>query len=236
MAMLASPLFKDKFQQAVSFSGGMTIADEEKSQEVFANALAPLVVEDKVKSDEKSANEWLLSNDEEVREYLVKVDSERLAPLMGNAGIRMEIFPHLRNDGVVLPKEGFDVKEFNDVPFLMLTGEQEFSLFGMFDPYFAESAINGSINNDEETKNQFNFVNKYGGQLYSLFNVTDSAEKLIENYQSSIYNMEIQFGSNPENIDEPMKNLASFHGVFVLLLDVDNTNSEQFIGNSYESQ
>ncbi len=46
MAMLISPLFEGKFEKAISFSGGMTIADEAKSQQVFAQALAPLVVED----------------------------------------------------------------------------------------------------------------------------------------------------------------------------------------------
>lgn len=236
MAMLASPLFKDKFQKAISFSGGMTIADEEKSQEVFADALAKLVVEDDLKENEEEAKEWLLSDDEAVRKYLVEVDSNRLAPLMGNAGIRMEVFPHLYNDGVVLPKEGFNTKEFNEVPLLMLTGEQEFSLFAMFDPYFFENVMDNTLMTDENINKEYQFVNIYGGQLYGLFNVKDSAEKLAEaNYQSPIYNMEVQFGSNPENIDSPMIPFGSFHGVFVPLLDFDNTNSSEFIGDSYAS-
>ncbi|NLC97084.1 MAG: carboxylesterase family protein [Erysipelotrichaceae bacterium] len=236
MAMLTSPLFKDKFQNAISFSGGMTIADEEKSQEVFATALAPLVVEDKVKDNKESAKEWLLSDDEEVRSYLMDLESERLAPLMGNAGIRMEVFPHLFNDGVVLPKDGFDTTIFNDVPLLMLTGQKEFSMFGMFDAYFSESYADGTIFTDETKSKEFEFVNTYGGQLYSLFNVNDSAEKLIENYQSPIYNMEISFGNNPDNIDESLQALASFHGVFVPLLDTDNHNYDVFIGDSYKSE
>ncbi|MCJ1970166.1 carboxylesterase family protein [Lactococcus carnosus] len=236
MAMLVSPLFKDKFQRAISFSGGMTIADEGKSQQVFAKALAPLVIEDKVKDSQSSAIDWLLSDDAAVKPYLLTLDSKRLAPLMGNAGIRMEVFPHLYNDGVVIPKKGFDATLFNDVPLLMLTGEQEFSLFGMFDPYFATTVANNTINTDEKVRNAFGFVNKYGGQLYSLFNVNDSSRKLAEHYHSPIYNMEIQFGSDPNMIDKPMKNLASFHGVFVPLLDSQNQNYAKFVGKSYDAK
>lgn len=236
MAMLISPLFEGKFQKAISFSGGMTIADETKSQEVFATALAPLVVEDKIKETVESAKDWLLTDDKKVKEYLIDVDGKRLASLMGNAGIRMEVFPHLYNDGTVLPKEGFETEYFNDVPLLMVTGEQEFSLFGMFDPYFAASVADNTINTDEEINKEFQFVNKYGGQLYSLLNVNDSAEKLSDNYKSPIYNMELQFGSTPEVIDVPMKNFASFHGVFLPMLYPDNKEYEQIVGNSFESK
>lgn len=236
MAMLISPLFKNKFQQAISFSGGMTIADEEKSQEVFAMALAPLVVEDGVKEDETQAKSWLLTEDSEVREYLLGIEASRLASLMGNASIRMEVFPHLYNDGAVLPKNGFATTQYNDVPLLMITGEQEFSLFGLFDPYFAKYVADDSINTDEGINKQFQFVNTYGGQFYSLFNVNDSAEQLINNYQEPIYNMEIAFGANEKNIDKVMKNFGSFHGVFVPLLDSNNKNYEQFVGTSYESE
>lgn len=236
MAMLISPIFEGKFDKAVSFSGGMTIADEEKSQEVFAEAIAPLVVEDKVKKNEEEARSWLLTSAEEVKDYLYELDGDRLVGLMGNAGIRMSVFPHLYNDGTVLPKEGFDTTNYNSVPLLMLTGEQEFSLFGRFDPYFGEYVGDGSIDTNKDISSQYDFVNKYGGQLYSLFNLENSAQKMSANYSAPIYGMEILFGENADAVSEEMAKLGSFHGVFVPLLDTDSQNYAGLVTDSYTSK
>lgn len=236
MAMLISPLFEGKFDKAISFSGGMTIADEEKSQDIFAESIAPLVVEDGVKNDEDQAKKWLLTSDEEVKDYLYNLDGSRLVGLMSNAGIRMDVFPHLYNDGTVIPTEGFDTETYNSVPLIMLTGEQEFSLFSRFDPYFAEAVSDGSIDTDKDISGQYDFVNKYGGQLYSLFNLEDSAIKMTNNYNAPIYGMEILFGENPDYISEEMTKIGSFHGVFVPLLDTDSKSYAELVTDSYESQ
>ncbi|MER2147361.1 MAG: carboxylesterase family protein [Aerococcus urinaeequi] len=236
MAMLISPLFEGKFDKAISFSGGMTIADEEKSQDIFAESIAPLVVEDGVKNDEDEAKEWLLTSDEAVKDYLYNLDGSRLVGLMSNAGIRMDVFPHLYNDGTVIPTEGFDTETYNSVPLIMLTGEQEFSLFSRFDPYFAEAVSDGSIDTDQDISGQYDFVNEYGGQLYSLFNLEDSAIKMTSNYNAPIYGMEILFGENPDYISEEMAKIGSFHGVFVPLLDTDSESYAELVTDSYESQ
>lgn len=99
MATLISPNFKGKYDKAISFSGGMTLTDNTASQETFAKAIAPLAVEDKKKDSPEEAKKWLLGKDKEVRTYLNSISAERLAPLMGNAGIRMSVFPHLYKDG-----------------------------------------------------------------------------------------------------------------------------------------
>lgn len=148
MATLISPIFKGKYQKAISFSGGMTLADRQKSQVVFAEALAPLAVEDGKATDLEAAKSWLLSTDQDVAAYLHQLDSARLAPLMGNAGIRMSVFPHLYKDGTVLPAEGFDTKNYNDVPLLSLTGRNEFSLFAYFDAYFSDAVKNNSMTSE----------------------------------------------------------------------------------------
>lgn len=235
MAMLMSPIFEGKFQKAISFSGGMTIADEAESQEIFAEALAPLVVEDQLATSNEEAKSWLLQDDTKVKDYLYGLDSKRLAPLMGNAGIRMRVFPHLYNDGVVLPKEGFQGEIKNDVPLLMITGDREFSLFGRFDSYFAEYIADGRIDTDPNIKAQYDFINKYGGELYSLFNVQESAETLGTKYQKPIYAMELLFGQNAAVVGEEMAKIGSFHGVFVPLLDQDNHNYDALVKDGYNS-
>ncbi|HFH9946470.1 TPA: carboxylesterase family protein [Streptococcus suis] len=235
MATLISPLFKDKYDKAISFSGGMTLADETESQDIFATAIAPLVVEDGIKSTELEAKEWLLSNDDQVTDYLYGLPAERLASLMGNAGIRMSVFPHLYKDGVVIPKEGFDTSNYNDVPLLLITGTSEFSLFTAFDPYFANSVTDGSLFSDADKLKEFIFTETYGSALYRLSNTVDSARKMQGTYNSPIYIGEISYGDNAETAPKTAQLLGAFHGVFEPLLQ-QPSNYATFIGEDFNSE
>ena len=105
MAMLISPLFEGKFDKAVVYSGGMTVADKDESAEIMAKAVAPLAVEDGLFADAEAAKSWLLSDDPSVVTYMKGIDADRLCQLMSNAGIRMSVFPHLYADDVVIPSE-----------------------------------------------------------------------------------------------------------------------------------
>ncbi|MEG3267021.1 carboxylesterase family protein [Streptococcus suis] len=235
MATLISPLFKEKYDKAISFSGGMTLADETDSQDIFATAIAPLVVEDGIKSTELEAKEWLLSNDRQVAEYLYGLPVERLASLMGNAGIRMSVFPHLYKDGVVIPKEGFDTSNYNDVPLLLITGTSEFSLFTAFDPYFANSVSDGSLFSDADKLKEFIFTESYGSDLYRLSNTVDSARKMQGSYKSPIYIGEISYGDSAETAPKTAQLLGAFHGVFEPLLQ-QPSNYATFIGEDFNSE
>lgn len=220
MAMLISPLFKDLFQQAIVFSGGMTTAPVAPSQEVFRQAFAPLIVEDEIQANENAAKQWLAEGGKAVQDYLQQLPAERLAPLMKGAGIRMSHFPHLYRDGVVIPKEGFDTALYNNVPVIMLSGQTEFSFFALSDPYFVKAWHSGALSKDPALLNQYRFTSNYGSKLYSLFNVQKSAEQMFEHYQSPIYGAEIAFGTNPFVAQNPqMELIGSFHGVFMPLLD-----------------
>lgn len=214
MAMLISPIFKDKFDKAVVYSGGMTVIDEETSASQIAWAVAPLAVEAGKAADEQAAHDWLLTPGEDVKEFLYSLKAEDLALLMGNASIRMSGFPHLYTDGVVLPKEGFETTAYNSVPVLMLTGASEFSLFCNFDGYYSSPAITAL---DEEVQNQAKlFANQYGSDMYRIFNAQCSAETMYPNYNNNIYLCQIEYGS--DNSKTPLPGLGSFHGIFVPML------------------
>lgn len=202
MAMLVSPLFKDKFDKAIVFSGGMTIADEAKSAAQIAAAVAPLAVEDGKAADEAAAAEWLLTDSEEVAEYLKGITADRIAPLMGNAGIRMSVFPHLFGDGIALPTEGFATTEYNSVPVLMLTGSGEFSLFNGLAPELSEAAEDVQAAAQE-------FSRKYGSDMYRIFNAQVSADTMFDSYGADIYVAQVDY-------DETM--MGAFHGIFVPML------------------
>ncbi|ULT58738.1 carboxylesterase family protein [Neobacillus drentensis] len=235
MAMLASPIFKGKFQKAIAFSGGMTMADQNDSIKVFAKAIAPLVVKDGVKSSEDEAYQWLQKDSKEVKEYLYSLSAERLSSLMGDAAIRMSAFPHLYNDGTVLPKGKFDTDKYNSVPLIMLTGTTEFSFFELEDPYFAKSLEDLSLFTDPSKFAEFAFANKYGSKLYKVFNTTESASKMYPNYKAPIYTIEMPFGEGLTATND-MALLGSFHGVFIPLLDSNNKTYLPFFKESYNLQ
>lgn len=221
MAMLASPLFAGKFDKAVVYSGGMTIADETASARQIAAAIAPLAVEDQKAADETAAMEWLLTDGTDVKDYLYSIDSSRLVTLMANAGIRMSVFPHLYGDDVVLPKEGFATTKYNSVPLLMLTGATEFSLFCGFDGYYQSEAFTAL---DESAQNAAKaFVRNYGSDMYRIFNAQCSAETMYKNYNANIYVCQVEYGSDQSATTLPV--MGSFHGIFVPMLTNDHTYS-----------
>lgn len=234
MATLISPIFKNKYNKAISFSGGMTLADNDVSQEIFAKAIAPLAVEDKKKDTVEAAQKWLLSKDKAVGDYLNSIKAERLAPLMGNAGIRMSVFPHLYKDGYVIPKEGFETSKYNDVPVMLVTGTSEFSMFAAFDKMFMEDYMSGNLFKDQEKLAEFNYSKTYGSQLYRLSNGVDSAKQMANKYKSPIYVTEIAYGDNKEVTPKLSQSLGSFHGIFEPMLQTPS-NYKDFIGESFEN-
>lgn len=221
IATLISPIFKGKYQQAISFSGSMTVADEADSIKVFAKNFAPLAVEDGKQSSEDAAYAWLQTDGKDVREWLLSLSGERVARAFGSAFIRMAIFPHLYTDGTVLPKEGFNTTKYADVPVMMVTGTNEFSMLGIF-----------STQGDER-----DFVLKYGGQLYEWANAEANAVKMREQgYSAPIYSLAIDFGNDTDLCAIPgLARVGAFHGIFVNLIDQYNRNNEGTAGKLYQT-
>ena len=225
MAMLISPQFKGKFQKAIAFSGGMTTASEELSGKKIAKAIAPLAVEDKKAADENAAYQWLMTDSADVKEYLYSISAERLVPLMGNAAIRMSVFPHLYEDGVVIPKKGFDTEDYNSVPLMMLTGSSEFSMFCLGDGYFKSDDMAGY--SEDEIKAAKAFASKYGSEMYRIFNAQESAVKMSDHYQSNIYICQVNYGSDQSTVKD-LGDYGAFHGIFVPMLSARHNYLEFF--------
>ena len=129
----------------------------------------------------RAAYQWLMTDADDVKEYLTSISAERLAPLMGNAAIRMSVFPHLYQDGVVIPENGFDTTEYNSVPLMMLTGSTEFSLFCLGDGYFKSDDMAGY--SEAEVNAAKAFASKYGSNMYRIFNAQESAAKDVRTLQ-----------------------------------------------------
>ena len=218
MACLTSPLFADRFQKAISFSGGITFADENASARQIANVLAPLAVEDGHFSDENSAFNWLLTPDTAVREWLYSVEPARLCSKMTNAGIRMSRFPHLYQDDVVLPKAGFSAGTLNHVPLLLLTGSTEFSATAFSDSWFTSDAAQNYTTAELTAAKQF--ASRYGSEFYRRFNAEASAETIAPQSDAPVYLCQVEYGS--DNSRTPLPPLGSFHGIFLPMLSSEN--------------
>lgn len=218
MACLTSPLFADRFQKAISFSGGITFADENASARQIANALAPLAVEDGRFSDENSAFNWLLTPDTAVREWLYSVEPARLCSKMTNAGIRMSRFPHLYQDDVILPKAGFSTETLNHVPLLLLTGSTEFSATAFSDSWFVSDAAQSYTTAELTAAKQF--ASRYGSEFYRRFNAEASAETIAPQSDVPVYLCQVEYGS--DNSRTPLPPLGSFHGIFLPMLSSEN--------------
>ncbi len=234
MALLISPIAKGKFHKAISISGGMTLADYDASAELIAKAIAPLAVDDGRKATIDEAYEWLMSDAVEVKDYLYGLQAERLAGLMSNAGIRMAAFPHLYNDGHVLPEEGYQTTEYNDVPLIMITGSDEFSLFSRFDRKFTPAVKDDELLTDSDTAMAYQFVKNYGSELYGLFNAQESAEKMFDAYDAPIYTTEIAYGGDASVVGEKMAQLfGSFHGIWMPFLVHEPSGFSGLYANSF---
>lgn len=220
MAMLISPAFRGKFQKAIVYSGGMTTSDTATAQIRIAKAIAPLAIEDGRAADEDSARKWLLSEGDEVRAYLMEIDSERLVPLMANANIRMSVFPHLFEDDVVIPKGGFRGASYNGVPTIMLTGASEFSMFSLGDPWWqSDEATALSV---DELAAASAFSVKYGSDMYRIFNAQESADAMADSFGEKVYVCQVDYGGDNSAMAADLQPYGSFHGIFVPMIATDN--------------
>lgn len=235
MAMLISPIFEGKFQKALPLSGGMTVADPVDSARIDARHLAPLAVEKGVQANETAAEEWLLTDGDDVREFLYTLSDEELAAAFGGAAIRMSAFPHLFTDGVVLPKEGFDTENYNQVPIMMVNGDREFSTFCKSTPPF-NTLTPAELMEDEDLLPQYIFAETYGSMMYSYFNGEESAEKMLDKYDSPIYTCLIQWGDDPEICGEEYATIyGAYHCMTTPLMTHIVTNASASYPELYAS-
>lgn len=230
MAMLISPIFKNKFKQAIVFSGGMTTSPVDKSRQVFLDAFAQLVVKDGKQGTLKAAKQWLKAGGKDVNQYLYHLSAQKIVPLMQHAGIRMSVFPHLYQDGKVIPRDGFVHATYQFVPTMMLTGHDEFSIFALADPYFK----NADWQHDVKINQDYQFVFKYGGMLYRLFNVGASAQRMYGHKAGPLYGGQFNYGSDVTVVGDKLKKRGSFHGVFLSLFD--EHKGEKSFGDAFKSQ
>jgi para-nitrobenzyl esterase len=200
LASLISPLADGLFDQAIAFSGGLTLAEADDGDRATSAALEQLIINQDIATGEAEAKEWLTGKSkQELSEYLRTVDAKAFLPLHAASPIKMKPFPHLFKDGYVIPKEGFGLLrsgDYNKVPLILGSAATEFSVFAVFDPYFMASILNQSIFSNAELFEIYQKTIHYGSQLYSGFNVENVAEVLTANAdQPPVYGYRFGWGT-----------------------------------------
>ncbi|MGN0706637.1 MAG: carboxylesterase family protein [Faecalibacterium sp.] len=215
LAMLYSPLFSARFHKAVSLSGGMTCADPALSAQQIAAALAPLTLRDGLFSDADAARNWLLSDTDAVRNWLYSLDAQELSALSQGAALRMNDFPHLYADGIVLPRAGFAASPIQNVPLLLVASHDEFSLFAAEESALSDSAL--SAHPESERSAARKFASGYGSALYRAFNLQNTAQTLFAaGYAAPVYLCQLDYGSAHSRTPIPV--LGAFHGICLPML------------------
>ena len=220
LCMTISPLFKEKFHKAIFLCGGMTTMDPEISAQIATKALASLVIEDKIAVTDAEAIKWLNTATPEVKQYLMSIKADRFAKLMADANIRMSIFPHLFEDGIVIPKGGFNAIQtgnYSKVPMIFTSGLNEFKSKANDDMYFKD--LDANINNPQKAT-EYTFTTKYGDLLFGYINAEQNAIAYSSiSGQPPVYASRMLWGDNADIVGEKGKILVGGgHGMDFYLL------------------
>ncbi|WP_046227886.1 carboxylesterase family protein [Paenibacillus dauci] len=230
LALTISPLAKGLFAKVMPLSGGMTTSTPAEGEAYSNRKLANVLVSAGKVSTEEEGIQYLQQTDAlELQKTLRSLDGKLLVKAVGSVMIRMSEFPHLFADGHVLPTEGFDIigkGNYNRVPMLIGSMENEFNGFAAYDPVFMSSFTKNTW--DKATEKQFWQATAYGSKLYSSFNADQVADKYSQDKNASnIYAYRFAWGNSVNDLKAPAKYVAATHGV-----DLDFL-SGNFAGSSF---
>ncbi|GGF98201.1 carboxylic ester hydrolase [Paenibacillus albidus] len=182
LAIYLSPLGKGLFHKLFVMSGGLTTATAEQGEAKANNILAALLMKSGVARNHDETREWISTQSADtISDYLHSQKAFHFAEIIGDSGLRMRAFPHLFEDGTVIPRGGFDSlnnREHPSLPIILGSTASEFSGFTLMDPHFSTQVQQGKYNGNSEQKMLYEAAVQYGSELYAAFNVEQAAEKL----------------------------------------------------------
>ena len=165
---------------------------------------------------------------EDVRRWLLGLDPARLCPLMaGDGGLRMNSFPHLFADGVVLPAGGFGHASQNSVPLLLVTGRTEFSLFNPLASQYQAQGLS-----QVQAAQAREFATAYGSELYCIHNGAAAAQTLAPRTGAPVWLCELAYGAPDSRSPITALGLGSYHGISLALLSGESNGLAGIAGLS----
>ena len=232
LAAYLSPLSEGLFHKLYVMSGGLTTVTSEQGEAKANDILASLLMKTGVTNTFEEALGWISTQSAAtISDYLIGQQAAHFAEIIGDTGLRMDAFPHLFEDGTVIPKEGFEkIKHRHPscMPIILGSTASEFSGFALTDPRFFHLQ-QGQLAEDEEQKKLYETAVQYGSELYAAFNVEQVAEKLISSIPKlPIYAYRFGWGLHDGVIDPGIRFLIGApHGADIPFYTGDFSNVMQ---------
>ncbi|MFC4306418.1 carboxylesterase/lipase family protein [Cohnella boryungensis] len=184
LAAYLSPLGKGLFHKLFVLSGGLTTVTSEQGEAKAFDILCELLWRTGVVKSKDDALDWISKQSaDSIADFLYHQDASKFADAIGETGLRMTAFPHLFEDGTVIPRGGFDHfknSEQTCLPVVLGSTASEFSVFALMDPYFLPQIQAGQLAENMEKNVLYEAAVQYGSELYAAFNVEQVAEEFMD--------------------------------------------------------
>jgi len=231
LAAYLSPLGKGLFHKLFAMSGGMTTASAEHGDIKANELLTALLINSGLTSEPDEALAWSSHQSADtIAQFLYDQPADSFSKVLitYDTGLRMVGFPHLFEDGIVLPKGGFEQLQHNSspaLPIILGSTSTEFSIFTLFNPYFSASTVDEILAKVMGQKDLYEAAVQYGSELNAAFNVEQTAQAIAKAVpNTSIFAYRFCWGMHDEVIDPSARLLLGApHGVDIPFLTGDYT-------------
>ncbi|WP_026835889.1 carboxylesterase family protein [Eubacterium xylanophilum] len=203
-ALLAtiSPIMKGLFHKVIIFNGGCNICTNDEGDESCEGKLANVLVNRGQYETKSEAKTYLKSlSNGQIREIFDSLTTAEIANMYRSPALKLTSFPHGFNDGVVIPKDGFEVIEKGDyinVPMLLGSDASEFSSYA-----WSGSLTSGNLSDLAEitsSDQMFGVIKKgvkYGSMLQSEHYIEKVANQYYKNSKhANLYAYRFKWGTD----------------------------------------
>lgn len=164
-------------------SGGLTTAVTEQSEEKADDILTELLIKTGMVSTQGEARVWISTQSaDKISAFLYRQNAFHFVEIIRETGLQMAAFPHLIEDGTVIPIGGFDNLNNRDhpsLPIILGSTASEFSEFTLWDTHFFSLVQKEELAGNLEEKKLYEAAVQYGSDLYAEFNVEQTTEILL---------------------------------------------------------
>jgi para-nitrobenzyl esterase len=201
ISLIASPLAKNLFHQAVSQSGVVRSSTPTRGEEHVNSVITKLLVKDGSAPDEKAAAAKLKGmSRKDIEKYLRSKDARDFLELYpeGKLGGMIK-FPNSFGDGTVLLVDFYGALKtgnYNKVPIILGTNKEETKVFLLSDPRFIPWRNDGSLFMDPAKTELYDLAGQYQSDGWKVMAVDQLARILRSNAdQPAVYTYQFLWGA-----------------------------------------
>lgn len=214
-----SPIMNGLYQKVISLSGGCNVCEPEMGEKSVNEKLAAILVERGKYEKKGKALEYIeQASKEEIRELFDSLSTTEVANMYKSPALKLGAFPQGFNDGVVIPKDGFEVIKvgsYNRVPMILGSDVSEFSGYAWNGSLTSQVAELSAIGSSNQMMNLIENGVKYGSMLQSGHYIEKTAELIQQDAgHLDVYAYRFKWGTDASVTDGFYSRfVGAFHGV-----------------------